>query len=125
MHRLSFLACLAALAACAGAGPPAISSAASACPVAGSWSNEVTGLGVSVWTISADGAAREAGIGDASGRASVQDRALRIDWTTGGYAGFYEVTLDASCRSGHGQMTWTRTPQGVEARSFSINMTRR
>ena len=76
-----------------------------ACKLASVWSNEVSGLGTSVWTISAGGVAIERGIGNALGRASLAGRNLSISFHTCCNNGTYVVQLDAACTSGHGKAT--------------------
>jgi hypothetical protein len=94
--------------------------------MAGVWADTVTGLGESVWTITGDGAAAETGMHSATGRAALDGRNLRITASTiSGYTGVYEITLDAGCRAGEGQLTWTRAPAGIQLRSFPVAFTRR
>jgi hypothetical protein len=100
--------------------------AVQSCSMAGTWADTVTGLGDSVWTIAADGAANETGMDAASGRASIAGHVLRMAASTAtGFTGDYEITLDASCNAGQGQLTWTRTPAGVQPRNFAVSFARR
>src|SRR5688572_24490049 len=74
------------------------------CTLAGTWTQDSEGLGQSTWEITADGEAIESGLGNAKGRATLAGGKLRIDWTIAGYnnSGYYEWTLDPSCRTGSG-----------------------
>jgi hypothetical protein len=86
--------------------PPKKTSEAS-CKLASGWSNQVTGVGTSVWTISADGMAVERGMGSALGHARMAGRNLTITWRTGLNEGTYAIHLDAACGSGTGNVTVT------------------
>ncbi|HZP77415.1 MAG TPA: hypothetical protein VFB45_14830 [Pseudolabrys sp.] len=78
---------------------------ASKCKLASVWANEVANLGSSVWTISADGAAVERGLGAAQGRASLAGGTLTIRWRTCCSGGTYVVRVNASCSAGTGKVT--------------------
>ncbi len=90
------------------------------CPLPHRWRNYVPGVGSSTWIVDAGGGAREEGMGDAPGRASLSGGNLVIQWEDGGYAGFYSVTLDRDC-NGTGTLQFTRSPGG--ARSFDATFT--
>lgn len=82
-----------------------------ACSLPHRWRFDVQGMGSSTWTVDAAGQAQEAGLGSARGRAQFSGGSLRIEWTTGAYAGFYTAALDGDC-NGRGTLQWTRSPSG-------------
>lgn len=91
-----------------------------ACALPHSWRFDVAGMGSSVWSIDASGKASESGLGGARGTASFSSGSIRVDWTTGAYAGYFTVSLDADC-SGTGTLQWTRSPTGPA--SFPVTFT--
>lgn len=71
----------------------------------------------SVWTFTPSGggryAAREEGLGNATGTAVVSGTRMRLDWsTTSGYAGFNEWDLGPRCTGGAGQINFTAGTSG-------------
>jgi hypothetical protein len=100
--------------------------ALAACGLAAVWSANLTGLGSSIWTITADGAAVEQGLGNARGTASIVGRRLTINWASGpDAAGDYIIDLNNDCISGRGVTRWLRMPPGVELRQFPTTFERR
>ena len=83
--------------------PAQTSSESSQCKLASIWSNQISGLGNSIWTISLDGTAVERGLGFAQGHATISDRNLTITWHTVFSNGTYVIQLDQTCTSGRGK----------------------
>lgn len=70
------------------------------CAMKGTWKQTTPGVGTTDWYIEPSGKAKERGLGNAEGDATVKGKDLRIDWRTGsGYSGYYQWTLDADCSS--------------------------
>jgi hypothetical protein len=81
------------------------------CKLAGTWSQTTTDVGSTTWTIAADGKAKETGLGNASGTATLAGSVLTITWTTAdAWAGVYRWTLTPTC-SGTGTLTFTKGPR--------------
>lgn len=76
---------------------------AAACTAEGVWTTRVD-RDWSMWRISANGTARETGLGEAQGTARVKGHTLTIHWTEGRWNGDFVITLDADCRAGSGKM---------------------
>ena len=66
-------------------------------------------------------AATETGCGNATGTAVVAGGSLRIDFTFGGGAGYYEWTLRPDCSGGDGQLVFTGG--GMSGQSFGSRLT--
>lgn len=111
--RVAVLVAGLVLVACAGAGLATTPAGArTACALIGSWSQTTQDVGSTTWAIDASGNAQEHGIGNASGRATLANGVLTIDWTTSnGYAGVYRWTLDAACK-GPGTLTFNKVGPG-------------
>jgi hypothetical protein len=86
---------------------PQPKASSAACKLAMIWSNDLSGYGTSVWTISADGAAVEQGIGNARGHATLSGHTLTINWRTGADQGIYAITLNQACTAGTGKFAVT------------------
>lgn len=96
------------------------------CRLAGRWLQWTHGVGPSEWSVAAGGAARERGLGNASGTARfLGPRLLRLDWNipvgVGGvrWSGVYHWRL-ADCDNGRGSLTFTRGPQAGEMHPSSV-----
>ena len=90
------------------------------CTIAGSWTQTTETVGSTIWTITADGNAKETGLGYASGRATLAGSALKITWTTtNGWAGVYRWTLGPRC-SGNGTLTFSKGPRSGESASSKV-----
>lgn len=74
------------------------------CKLESVWSNQVSGVGSSVWTISSTGEAVEQGMGGAQGRSTMSGRNLTITWHTGLNNGTYVIQLDQTCAAGSGKL---------------------
>jgi hypothetical protein len=78
------------------------------------WMNNVKGMENSTWTFTplGDGrfSAQEVGLGYATGTAVLTGDHLRIDFTTSGGAGYYDVDLNADGTAGSGQCVQTQGP---------------
>jgi hypothetical protein len=95
------------------------------CPLAGTYHNQLAGGGASDWTVDAQGTARESGLGNAIGNASIAGHTLMIQWQTdSGYTGYYRIELDDQCRAGSGQMTQTKVPPGVAPSTLASSFAR-
>ena len=97
-----------------------------ACRLAGRWQQWTHGVGPSAWSVAPTGAARERGLGNATGTARfLRPRVLRLDWTipvgVGGvrWSGFYLWRL-ADCDNGGGWLTFTRGPRASEIHASSL-----
>jgi hypothetical protein len=73
------------------------------CTAEGVWTTRVD-RDWSMWRVSANGVARETGLGEAQGTARVKGRTLTIHWTDGRWQGDFVIALDADCRTGKGKM---------------------
>jgi hypothetical protein len=96
------------------------------CRLAGHWLQWTHGVGSSEWSVAAGGAARERGLGNASGRARfLGPRLIRLDWNipvgVGGvrWSGVYRWRL-ADCDNGRGWLTFTRGPHAREVHASSL-----
>jgi len=108
----------------AAAGPGQAGPLAGACML-GAWQNRVKTGGYSVWTIGADGSARESGLGNGYGQASASGHMLTIRWKTdGGYTGHYTIAFDGDCQSGQGMAVQETAPAGVRPTSSPTTWTR-
>lgn len=77
--------------------------ATNTCSFVGRWTHNTPGIGSTYWDATADGKAKETGIGNASGNAKMFGRTLRIDWShPNGWSGYYEWMLDEKCSTGTG-----------------------
>ena len=87
---------------------PAPIQAASVCTIGGAWTQQAQSLGSSTWRIEADGRAKESGLLNTSGQATLTGRTLRIHWgdSGSGVSGYYEWQLDATCRAGSGRLVF-------------------
>jgi hypothetical protein len=74
------------------------------CTLASVWAGQVADGGRSTWIISADGTAVEEGLGNARGRAILEDHKLTIVWDTGAGNGDYVIQLNGDCSSGRGEV---------------------
>lgn len=83
-------------------------SAAAQCNAAGQWRQSSPTVGASDWHLTPKGGnrydAREQGLGNAVGTATVNGNVLRIEWRTGNWSGAYQWQLDRSCNQGQGQL---------------------
>lgn len=71
------------------------------CPI-GDWNNTIANGSFSVWSVHPDGSATESGLGNATGHATFNGATLHIEWTTGAWAGNYNIEIDPDCRKGTG-----------------------
>ncbi len=79
----------------------------SPCTLEGTWTQFAEGLGSSTWYVTADGKARETGLGASTGTANVNKNVVRIDWTNpNGWSGYYEWTMDSNCKTGTGTLVF-------------------
>ena len=109
-----------------GAGAPAPQGGplAGACML-GAWQNRTQTGGFSVWTINADGSARESGLGNGSGTASATGLMLTIRWKTpNGYTGHYTIGFDPACQHGQGEAVQETAPPGIRPTSSPTTWTR-
>lgn len=90
------------------------------CALPHRWRFDVAGMGSSIWSVDASGKASESGLGGARGTASFSGGSIRVDWTTGAYAGNFTIALDGAC-NGTGTLQWTRSPTGPA--SFPVTFT--
>lgn len=83
------------------------------CPLEAVWHQVLEGRGASQWTINSRGEAVEAGLGNATGTATLVGRLLTILFEAPtGHAGSYSIVLADDCTKGEGLMQFTRVPDG-------------
>jgi hypothetical protein len=93
------------------------------CTLAGTWSQTTENVGTTTWTTGKDGKAQEAGLGNATGKATFNRSVLTITWTTtNAWAGIYRWTLDAKC-SGTGTLSFTKGPRSGEVLKSTVRGT--
>lgn len=92
---------------------------ANACSLAGTWSEDTPGSGSSTWDITAAGNATEHGLGNATGKATLSNNVLRIDWVSNEWSGYYQWTLASSC-SGTGVLHFTTGPRNGETLTSTV-----
>lgn len=82
--------------------------------IIGTWRQNTPNVGESDWKIGTrdDGThfAREVGLGNATGTATLKGNTLTIHWKSGDYSGFYEWELTGT--TGKGRMCYTKYPAG-------------
>jgi hypothetical protein len=94
--------------------------AVKSCRLGGTWFQTTETVGSTTWTTTADGKAQEAGLGNATGRATLTASVLTITWTTvDGWAGVYRWTLDKTC-SGKGTLSFTKGPRAGETVNSTV-----
>ena len=111
------------LAACVWAGMSAApTGAATACGVAGSWTQTTDQVGTTTWSITADGTATEGST--ATGKATLSGSELTITWnsTRSTYAGVYRWTLNEQCR-GAGTLHFTQKDPGDTRQDLTSTVT--
>lgn len=83
------------------------------CSAVGKWKQSTPDVGDSDWDIRSDGQATEQH-SNMVAPWTFSGRTIRINWTAAsGYAGVYEWTLDGSCISGSGWLTFTKGGTGT------------
>lgn len=84
--------------------------------LSGQWSHVTTGVGSSVFTLTARSDGRynvtENGLGSGRGVAATSGNRLRYDFTWSGGAGFIDVVLNAGCTQGTGTLQFTAGQSG-------------
>jgi hypothetical protein len=88
---------------------------AGSCTAVGTWAHQTEGIGGTTWAIEAGGAAKETGIGNATGTATFTGHVLRITFVASDKVttGVYAWTLAPNCRTGSGTLTFTGPPTRV------------
>ncbi len=79
------------------------------CTIEGKWQQTYG----SVWTVTADGTATEAGLGAATGTASLSGTTMTIEWShKNGWSGTYRWVMDKECKTGKGKLIFKSGGQG-------------
>jgi len=80
------------------------------------------GIGPSVWNVTADGTATEAGLGGSTGKAILAGRVMTIEWShKNGWSGTYRWTMDAACKTGTGQLIFKSGGSGTRVSKVKHN----
>ena len=88
---------------------------AGTCTALGTWDHDTEGIGSTRWEIQSGGAAKETGIGNATGTATFTGHVLRITFVASDQVttGVYSWTLSANCLTGQGTLEFTGPPSRV------------